>query len=68
MITDEIRAQLERNVVEAVQALLDATGAEAFALPMPSTDDPKVYIAVGPAEHIVGMLIPGDYADHEPVA
>jgi len=68
MITDEARAELEKNVVDAVRALLDATGAEAFALPMPATDDPKVYVAVGPAEHIVGMLIPGDYADHEPAA
>jgi len=68
MTDAQTRARLEKDVVDAVQALLDATGAEAFALPMPSTDDPKVYVAVGPAEHIVGMLIPGDYADHEPAA
>jgi len=68
MTSDETRAGLEKDVVDAVRALLDATGAEAFVLPLPSTDDPPVYVAVGPAEHIVGMLIPGDYADHEPAA
>jgi len=68
MTSDESRARLERDVVDAVRALLDATGAEAFVLPLSLSDDPKVYVAVGPAEHIVGMLIPGDDADHEPRA
>jgi len=66
MTSDESRAQLEKEVVDAVRALLEATGAEAFVLPLSLTDDPRVYVAVGPAEDIVGMLIPGDYADHEP--
>jgi len=68
MTSDETRARLEQDVVDAVRALLDATGAEAFVLPLSLTDDPKVYVAVGPAEDIVGMLIPCDYADHEPTA
>jgi hypothetical protein len=68
MPSDETRARLEKAVVDAVRALLDATGAEAFVLPLSSTQDPRVYVAVGPAEHIVGMLIPGDDADHEPAA
>ena len=68
MTSDETRARLEKEVVDAVRALLDATGAEAFVLPLSLTDDPKVYVAAGPAEDIVGMLSPGDDADHEPAA
>jgi len=46
---------LHQAVVEAVVALLDATGAAGFCIPLPDTA-PTVYVAVGEPREIRLML------------
>ncbi len=61
---DDIRKMLQQKVFDAVNELLNVTGAEACALPIPGRQPPS-YVAVGPAESIVDLLIPGDENDTE---
>ncbi len=61
---NQFREMLQQKVFDAVSELLDVTGTEAFALPIPGRQ-PASYVAVGPTESILGLLIPGEGNDTE---
>lgn len=52
---DDIRTALQAKVFKAVNELLQATGAEAFALVIPNSD-PSMFVAAG-TEHSIRALM-----------
>lgn len=62
-VQDDIRAELEGNVRDAVRALADSMGCDSFVLPMlQAGGTQKVFLAFGSVEAIGRLLSPATSA------